>query len=61
MDKLRIPLVKKANDFVLEAKEKILLNNILTEDNYKIIISPKMNLLNLKYYPLKEGILMDRR
>ncbi len=61
MNKLRIPLIRKASDFEEEAKSKILSNNILTEDNYKVLVSPKMNLLNLKYYPLKNGILMDRR
>ena len=61
MNKLRIPLIRKASDFEEEAKSKILNNNILTEDNYKVLVSPKMNLLNLKYYPLKNGILMDRR
>ena len=61
MNKLRLPLIKKAYEFQEEAKSKILSNNILTEDNYKVLISPKMNLLNLKYYPLRDGILMDRR
>ena len=61
MDKLRLPLIKKSYEFQEEAKSKILSNNLLTEDNYKLLISPKMNLLNLKYYPLRDGILMDRR
>ncbi|MBG08529.1 MAG: hypothetical protein CME68_07205 [Halobacteriovoraceae bacterium] len=61
MNKLRTPLIKKVSEFEKEARSKILSNNILTEDNYKVLISPKMNLLNLKYYPLRDGILMDRR
>jgi hypothetical protein len=60
MNRLTIPLKRRSEEFYKESKKKIIQNSILSEDNYKILLSPQSKLLNLKYFPLKNGILMDR-
>jgi len=60
MKRLVGPLEKRGREFRYEAKEKILKNSILSHENYKLLLSPQDNFINIKYFPLKDGVLMDR-
>ena len=60
MKNIVVPLKRKIEEFRFQAKDNIKKYNILSVDNYRFISGLKSNSINIKYFPLHRGVLMDK-
>ena len=55
-----IPLSNKIREFKAQARDNIKKHNILSIENYQFISKLKKVSINIKYFPLHNGVLMDK-